>query len=229
VLLGRHPRRRPPGGGGRARCDPALRRPGRQWRQASVPVSVTLTAVSFATPQLGWAVGHAGVVLHTGRRRALAAPARGRAGRAAGAGLAQAAAQAGATRRPRAGCATRSAWWARARTSPGWMCTSGRPAGFWWWAPTATSCAPRTAAAAGNRCGATSNPRGRTSTPSRTAATRLPGRRAGPALSQPRPRRPFRALATPYAGTLFGAQARAGGELLVYGLRGNALRSATTA
>ena len=38
---------------------------GKRWRQAKVPVAMTLTAVSFATPQAGWAVGHAGVVLHT--------------------------------------------------------------------------------------------------------------------------------------------------------------------
>lgn len=35
------------------------------WQQAQVPVSVTLTALSFATPKQGWAVGHAGVILHT--------------------------------------------------------------------------------------------------------------------------------------------------------------------
>lgn len=39
---------------------------GRSWRQASsVPVSVALTAVFFATPLNGWAVGHSGVILHT--------------------------------------------------------------------------------------------------------------------------------------------------------------------
>lgn len=38
---------------------------GLTWRQAKVPVSVTLTAVQFPTPQQGWAVGHYGVVLHT--------------------------------------------------------------------------------------------------------------------------------------------------------------------
>lgn len=35
------------------------------WRQARVPVSVTLTAVQFVDARLGWAVGHFGVVLHT--------------------------------------------------------------------------------------------------------------------------------------------------------------------
>lgn len=39
---------------------------GKTWRQAKVPVSVSLTAVQFATPAQGWAVGHYGVVLHTG-------------------------------------------------------------------------------------------------------------------------------------------------------------------
>jgi photosystem II stability/assembly factor-like uncharacterized protein len=37
----------------------------RTWRQAKVPVSVTLTAVSFPTPREGWAVGHFGMVLHS--------------------------------------------------------------------------------------------------------------------------------------------------------------------
>ncbi|WHS62511.1 YCF48-related protein [Pseudomonas sp. G2-4] len=38
---------------------------GQSWRQASVPVSVSLTAVQFVDAQQGWAVGHAGVVLVT--------------------------------------------------------------------------------------------------------------------------------------------------------------------
>jgi photosystem II stability/assembly factor-like uncharacterized protein len=38
---------------------------GETWRQARVPVSVSLTAVRFAGPKTGWAVGHGGVVLHT--------------------------------------------------------------------------------------------------------------------------------------------------------------------
>lgn len=38
---------------------------GTTWRQASVPVSVTLTAVQFPTPEVGWAVGHDGVVLRS--------------------------------------------------------------------------------------------------------------------------------------------------------------------
>jgi photosystem II stability/assembly factor-like uncharacterized protein len=39
---------------------------GKSWRQAASPVSVTLTSVSFADAQAGWAVGHAGTILHTG-------------------------------------------------------------------------------------------------------------------------------------------------------------------
>jgi photosystem II stability/assembly factor-like uncharacterized protein len=36
------------------------------WRQAaSVPVSVTLTSVSFSDEKRGWATGHSGVILHT--------------------------------------------------------------------------------------------------------------------------------------------------------------------
>lgn len=35
------------------------------WRQAQVPVSVSLVSVRFITGKKGWAVGHSGVVLHT--------------------------------------------------------------------------------------------------------------------------------------------------------------------
>lgn len=38
---------------------------GATWRQAVVPVSSSLVAVQFVDEKLGWAVGHAGVVLHT--------------------------------------------------------------------------------------------------------------------------------------------------------------------
>lgn len=39
---------------------------GQHWRQAKqVPVSVSLTALSFIDAQRGWAVGHGGVILHT--------------------------------------------------------------------------------------------------------------------------------------------------------------------
>ena len=38
---------------------------GASWAQGSVPVSVTLTAVDFATPEKGWAVGHDSVIIHS--------------------------------------------------------------------------------------------------------------------------------------------------------------------
>lgn len=38
---------------------------GQHWRQAQVPVSVSLTAVQFVDARHGWAVGHSGVVLST--------------------------------------------------------------------------------------------------------------------------------------------------------------------
>lgn len=38
---------------------------GATWSQASVPVDVTLTCIGFATPNVGWAAGHFGVVLKT--------------------------------------------------------------------------------------------------------------------------------------------------------------------
>lgn len=38
---------------------------GKSWKQATVPVSTTLTSVYFPTPQEGWAVGHGAVILHS--------------------------------------------------------------------------------------------------------------------------------------------------------------------
>jgi photosystem II stability/assembly factor-like uncharacterized protein len=38
---------------------------GNSWLQAKVPVSSDLVAVHFPTPRMGWAVGHDGVVLHS--------------------------------------------------------------------------------------------------------------------------------------------------------------------
>lgn len=38
---------------------------GNTWQQANVPVRVTLTAITFSTANLGWAVGHDGVILAT--------------------------------------------------------------------------------------------------------------------------------------------------------------------
>lgn len=38
---------------------------GQSWRQAKVPVAVTLTGVAFPTARHGWAIGHGGVILHS--------------------------------------------------------------------------------------------------------------------------------------------------------------------
>ncbi|MCC2656856.1 MAG: hypothetical protein K0Q76_1964 [Panacagrimonas sp.] len=38
---------------------------GKTWKQVPVPVNVTLTAVAFADPKNGWAVGHDATILHT--------------------------------------------------------------------------------------------------------------------------------------------------------------------
>jgi photosystem II stability/assembly factor-like uncharacterized protein len=38
---------------------------GKTWKQADVPVSVTLTSVYFTSSDKGWTVGHGGIVLHT--------------------------------------------------------------------------------------------------------------------------------------------------------------------
>jgi len=40
-------------------------RDGRRWAQVDVPVRATLTAVTFASPTQGWAVGHDVTILHT--------------------------------------------------------------------------------------------------------------------------------------------------------------------
>lgn len=38
---------------------------GQSWRQASVPVSTTITALSFTDDNNGWGTGHAGTILHS--------------------------------------------------------------------------------------------------------------------------------------------------------------------
>lgn len=38
---------------------------GHSWTQASTPVDIDLTAVSFPSPEKGWAVGHGGVILNS--------------------------------------------------------------------------------------------------------------------------------------------------------------------
>lgn len=38
---------------------------GLSWQQASVPVSVTITAIYFSSPAHGWAAGHQGVILYS--------------------------------------------------------------------------------------------------------------------------------------------------------------------
>jgi len=38
---------------------------GRTWRQAEVPTSISLTAIRFVNANSGWALGHAGTILHT--------------------------------------------------------------------------------------------------------------------------------------------------------------------
>jgi photosystem II stability/assembly factor-like uncharacterized protein len=38
---------------------------GANWTQATVPASVMLTGVHFPTPDMGWAVGHDGLILHS--------------------------------------------------------------------------------------------------------------------------------------------------------------------
>ncbi len=39
---------------------------GENWQQAEVPVRSSILDIAFPTPELGWAVGHEGVILHSG-------------------------------------------------------------------------------------------------------------------------------------------------------------------
>ncbi len=42
---------------------------GESWQQAQVPVRSSILDIDFPTPELGWAVGHEGVILHSERWR----------------------------------------------------------------------------------------------------------------------------------------------------------------
>jgi len=194
---------------------------GRSWRQARVPVSVSLTALQFVDARQGWAVGHQGVVLHTvdgganWRTQLDGAQAADLALRAAAdaAGPRQDEAVAAARRlvddgpdkpfldlcfdSPRSGFVL-GAYNLMYRTSDGGAS----------WQPWA---------------GHVANPKGLHLYGMRAAggALYLAGEQ-GLLLRSTDQGASFTALATPYKGSFFGLLAARSGELVVYGLRGNA-------
>ncbi|MRV75017.1 glycosyl hydrolase, partial [Duganella sp. FT92W] len=188
---------------------------GVHWRQAATPVQVSLAAVQFVTPELGWAAGHLGVVLRTtdgGRTwtRQLdgvqAAAAMARAAATPDAARAAAQMQEDGPDKPfldlhftdeRNGYAV-GAYNLLFRTTDGgaswqpWQEHAANPKSLHLYAMRAAGAALYVAGEQG------------------TLLRSLDGGAS------------FEALATPYKGSYFGLLAAPGGELVAYGLRGNA-------
>jgi photosystem II stability/assembly factor-like uncharacterized protein len=190
---------------------------GQSWQQASVPVSVSLTGVRFADAANGWAVGHSGVVLHTrqldGRGAAQAVLAAARAGQA---GADAGKALENAERMVQEGPSKPffDAYFFDARNGMivgafGLILTT-RDGGASW-------------QSAQDRI---DNPRDK-----HLYAIEVAGKRCyiageqGALFRSDDCRTRFESVATPYAGTYFGAIVSGPETLLVYGMRGNAYRS----
>jgi photosystem II stability/assembly factor-like uncharacterized protein len=206
---------------------------GRQWQQASVPVSATLTAVHFPTPQRGWAVGHGGVILHSedgGRqwRKQLDGVAAAQleldAARVAAAQASGDEATSGAAKR-RLRDAQRllddgaDKPWLDVRFT---SATEGIVVGAYGGILRTQDGGRSWQSLRGHMA----NPKGRHLYSLQQAGDTLYVVGEQGQLFRSRDRAAhFDTLATPYAGTYFGLQASPAGELLAYGLRGNALRS----
>ncbi len=194
---------------------------GRNWRQAAVPVSVTLTAVRFADPLHGVAVGHAGTivasddggahwrVLLDGRRIAAMALAGARAtGDAAAIGEAERLVADGPDKPLLDLC----------QLGDGTLLAVG-------------AYGLAVASADGGRTWAPwmarlDNPKGlHLNAVRRRGDTVLIGGEHGLALLSRDGARSFQRLAVPYDGSFFSAELPAGGELVLAGLRGNVWRS----
>ncbi|WP_075790906.1 WD40/YVTN/BNR-like repeat-containing protein [Massilia putida] len=196
---------------------------GGSWKQAHVPVSVALTGVTFATAKKGWAVGHGGVVLHSvdgGMTWAKQLD-----GNQAAAAM-LAAAEAGAKDAPSLSEAKRMV--ADGADKPfldvyfadeqhGMI--AGAYGLFFSTEDGGRSWIPRQ--------GAIDNPRGKHLYRFHAGdrAWYLAGEQGALFRSQDRGHS-WSALATPYNGTFFGVLEGANGELVAYGLRGNAWWSA---
>ncbi|MCU6499001.1 hypothetical protein LPN04_14480 [Rugamonas sp. A1-17] len=195
---------------------------GKHWRQAAVPVSVTLTAVRFADASNGVAVGHAGVVLATtdgGAHWQLALDGR----RAAALALtaAKARGDAAAIReaerlvaddadKPLLDVCLLDGGRMLAVGAYGLAFASGDGGHTW------SSWMERF-----------DNPKGlHLNTVRRRGDTILVGGERGLALLSGDGGRSFQRLEPPYHGSFFTAELPAGGDLVLAGLRGNAWRSA---
>jgi photosystem II stability/assembly factor-like uncharacterized protein len=200
---------------------------GQSWQQASVPVSVSLTGVRFADAANGWAVGHSGVVLHTrdggktwsrqldglgAARAVLEAVRAGRVGAGADAGKALANAERMVQEGPSKPFF--DAYFFDARNGMivgafGLLLTTQDGGASW--------------QSAHDRI---DNPRDK-----HLYAIEVAGKRCyiageqGALFRSEDCRTRFESVATPYAGTYFGAIVSGPETLLVYGMRGNAFRS----
>ncbi len=202
---------------------------GRTWRQSPCPVSVTLTAVNFATPTAGWAVGHGGVVLGTVDggatwRKLLDGVEIARIELAAATAQAQAAGASDAARR-RLRDATQAA--ADGPDKPlldvkFWSASDGLVVGAYG-TILRTHDGGRTWVSLRD---VVPNPKGRHfyAIQVNGAEILLAGEQ-GTLLRSTDQGASFAELKTPYNGTFFGVVRTAQNEILVYGLRGNVLRS----
>lgn len=201
---------------------------GRQWQQASVPVSITLTAVHFPTPQQGWAVGHGGVILHSedgGRqwRKQLDGVGAAQLELDAARTAAQATDDDASKRRLRDAQRLLSEGadkpWLDVRF---WSATEGLVVGAYGGILRTQDGGRSWQSLRGHMA----NPKGRHLYALQQAGDTLYVVGEQGQLFRSRDHAAhFDTLATPYAGTYFGLQASPSGELLAYGLRGNALRS----
>ena len=202
---------------------------GKHWQQAAVPVSADLNAVSFPTATQGWAVGNDGVILHSERRGCDLEQTTGRppdrrlAGQALP-GVGQCRTR--ATNNGRCWSPKASAWWSRAPTNrllDVWFANDrlGYVVGVFnlilrtedggqSWTPFQDR---------------TDNPQGfhLNAIASTGDALYIAGEQ-GLLLKWDDARQRFAAVQTPYQGSFFGVVGKPG-EVLVYGLRGNVLRS----
>jgi photosystem II stability/assembly factor-like uncharacterized protein len=210
---------------------------GRSWQQATVPVSVTLTAVHFATAKQGWAVGHGGIILHStdGGRSWLK--------QLDGVGAAQAelmaASAAHAAASAAAGTSQPDADAARRRLRDAQHLLDDGPdkplLDVYFWTPTegivvgAYGTLLRTHDGGSNWVSirtALANPKGKHLYGIHVAGDDIYVAGEQGSLFRSRDRgASFTTLATPYRGTFFGVLAQPGQEILAYGLRGNVLRS----
>lgn len=201
---------------------------GRQWQQARVPVSVTLTAVHFATPQRGWAVGHSGVILHSddgGRhwQKQLdgvgAAQVEVEAAKAAVQASPDDASQRRLRDAQRALEEGADKPWLDVRF---WSPQDGLVVGAYGSILRTRDGGKRWQSVRGNLA----NPKGRHLYSVQRSGEQLyiVGEQ-GLVFRSHDAGEHFEALSTPYRGTFFGLQAQPGGVLLAYGLRGNVWRS----